>query len=82
VAKQTLEIERQRREEETPLPTELDYAAVRGLSTEVREKLTRIRPQNIGQASRISGVTPAAMALLLIHLKKSQGPPPGARAAG
>jgi tRNA uridine 5-carboxymethylaminomethyl modification enzyme len=70
VAKQSVEIERQRRQEDTPLPAEIDYAAIRGLSTEIREKLARIRPQNIGQAGRISGVTPAAISLLLIHLKK------------
>jgi len=71
VAKQTTEIERQRRQEHTRLPAQLDYTAVRGLSTEVREKLARIRPESIGQAGRISGVTPAAISLLLVHLKKT-----------
>ena len=57
--------------ETTPLPPDLDYASVRGLSNEVREKLARIRPQTIGQAGRVSGMTPAAISLLLVHLKKS-----------
>jgi len=48
----------------------LDYCAVRGLSAEVQQKLNRHRPQTIGQAARISGITPAAISLLLVHLKK------------
>jgi tRNA uridine 5-carboxymethylaminomethyl modification enzyme len=72
VARQGVEIERLRREEGTSLPVDLDYAAVNGLSNELREKLARIRPSDIGQAARISGMTPAAIALLLIHVKKRQ----------
>jgi tRNA uridine 5-carboxymethylaminomethyl modification enzyme len=68
--RQTGEIERQRRNEETRIPAGFDYAAVRGLSTEVTQKLTRTQPQTIGQALRISGVTPAAISLLLVHLKR------------
>ena len=49
-----------------------DYRRVRGLSSEVREKLERVRPDTMGQASRIPGMTPAAISLLLVHLKKSQ----------
>jgi tRNA uridine 5-carboxymethylaminomethyl modification enzyme len=64
------EIERQRRHEQTPIPTAFDYAAVRGLSAEVMQKLVRSRPQTIGQAQRISGVTPAAISLLLVHLRR------------
>jgi tRNA uridine 5-carboxymethylaminomethyl modification enzyme len=64
------EIERQRRHEETLLPDAFDYAAVSGLSAEVRQKLERSRPQTVGQAMRISGVTPAAISLLLVHLKR------------
>jgi tRNA uridine 5-carboxymethylaminomethyl modification enzyme len=64
------EIERQRRQVDTPIPTDFDYAGVRGLSAEVRGKLQAIRPTNIGQAGRISGVTPAAIGLLLVHLKR------------
>jgi tRNA uridine 5-carboxymethylaminomethyl modification enzyme len=72
IARQGSEIERQRRHAETPLPSDLDYRSVRGLSNEVREKLERIRPADIGQAARISGMTPAAVSLLLIHLKKQR----------
>jgi tRNA uridine 5-carboxymethylaminomethyl modification enzyme len=57
------------------LPADLDYAAVRGLSSEVRQKLARHRPETLGQASRIQGVTPAAISLLLVHLKR-RGPHP------
>ena len=64
------EIERQRRHEETVLNQDFPYHLVNGLSNEVREKLQRIRPASIGQAARIPGVTPAAISLLLIHLKK------------
>ncbi len=64
------EIARQRRHEETALPKDFDYATVSGLSAEVRQKLERARPQTIGQAMRISGVTPAAISLLLVHLKR------------
>jgi len=71
IARQQLEIERNRRNEETALPTDFDYAGVAGLSNEVRQKLIRHRPQTLGQAARLEGVTPAAVSLLLIHLKKS-----------
>ena len=70
IERQGAEIERQRRQSATRLPADLDYRAVRGLSNEIREKLVRIRPEDIGQAARISGVTPAAIALLLVHVKK------------
>jgi tRNA uridine 5-carboxymethylaminomethyl modification enzyme len=70
VDRQSAEIERQRRHEETPLPPELDYGEVHGLSHEVRQKLAAHRPATVGQASRISGVTPAAVSLLLVHLRK------------
>lgn len=63
-------VERGSRLETTPLPPEMDYHAVAGLSREVEEKLTRIRPLSLGQAGRISGVTPAALACLEIHLRK------------
>jgi tRNA uridine 5-carboxymethylaminomethyl modification enzyme len=70
IARQRAEIERQRRHDETPIPDELDYTQVHGLSSEVREKLLRYRPFTVGQAARISGITPAAISLLLIHLKR------------
>jgi tRNA uridine 5-carboxymethylaminomethyl modification enzyme len=72
IARQSEEIERLRRHAATPLPNDLDYREVRGLSNEVCEKLARVRPADIGQAARISGVTPAAISLLLIHLKKQR----------
>jgi tRNA uridine 5-carboxymethylaminomethyl modification enzyme len=70
IERQHADIERQRRHDTTALPEDLDYGLVSGLSNEVREKLARIRPVDIGQASRISGVTPAAVSLLLVYLKK------------
>ncbi|MDY6981317.1 MAG: tRNA uridine-5-carboxymethylaminomethyl(34) synthesis enzyme MnmG [Pseudomonadota bacterium] len=72
IERQQDEIARQRRHEETTLPDDMDYHAVKGLSAEVSEKLNRIRPATLGQAARISGVTPAAISLLLVHLKKRQ----------
>ena len=72
VERQGTEIERQRRQADTRLPPDLDYAAVTGLSNELREKLARIRPDDIGQAARISGMTPAAISLLLIYVKKGR----------
>jgi tRNA uridine 5-carboxymethylaminomethyl modification enzyme len=70
IERQQAEIERQRRHEEQLLPLDLDYDQVRGLSTEVREKFRRHRPQTLGQAARIPGITPAAISILLVHLKK------------
>lgn len=70
IGRQSDEIERARRESQTALPEGLDYRSVHGLSNEVREKLERVRPSNLAQAARISGVTPAALALLLVHLKR------------
>jgi tRNA uridine 5-carboxymethylaminomethyl modification enzyme len=70
IERQRGEIEKHRASEAVALPQDLDYSGVRGLSSEVREKFQRHRPQTLGQASRIPGVTPAAISLLLIHLKK------------
>ena len=64
------EIERQRRHEETRLPEGIDFAQVRGLSTEVTQRLQAVRPATVGQAARVPGVTPAAISLLLVHLKR------------
>jgi tRNA uridine 5-carboxymethylaminomethyl modification enzyme len=69
--RQHAEIERHKRHQSQALPVDLDYNAVRGLSNEVCEKLQAVRPGTIGQASRIPGMTPAAVSLLLIHLKKT-----------
>jgi tRNA uridine 5-carboxymethylaminomethyl modification enzyme len=55
------------------LPADLDYRSVRGLSVEVQQKLNQHRPETVGQASRLSGVTPAAISLLLVHLKRRAG---------
>ena len=68
--RQTDEIERQRRNEELRLPVDIDYADVGGLSNEVRQRLRDVRPATLGQAARIPGLTPAAVSLLLVHLKK------------
>ena len=72
IVRQQEEVDRHRAQEEALLPADLDYADVRGLSTEVRQTLSRQRPQTIGQAARISGVTPAAVSLLLVHLKRTR----------
>lgn len=70
ISRQQLEVERVRRHEQTPLPVDFDYQAVDGLSNEVRQKLSEARPDNLARASRIPGITPAAISQLLIHLKK------------
>jgi tRNA uridine 5-carboxymethylaminomethyl modification enzyme len=72
IERQKDEVERAAQYEHLKLPTELDYMQVTALSIEVRQKLNRHRPETLGQASRISGITPAAISLLLIHLKKSR----------
>ncbi len=70
--RQQAEIERQRHYQELALPEDLDYTAVRGLSHEVTQKLSEQRPATLGQAGRVPGVTPAAVSLLLVHLKKRE----------
>ncbi|MGN7102086.1 tRNA uridine-5-carboxymethylaminomethyl(34) synthesis enzyme MnmG [Ralstonia holmesii] len=70
IARQADEVERLGANENTRLPADFDYSQVRGLSIEVQQKLAKHKPETIGQASRISGVTPAAVSLLLVHLKK------------
>lgn len=72
IARQIDEIARLQAEQETPLPADFDYAAVQGLSNEVVQKLNDTGPATLGQASRISGVTPAAVSLLMIYLKKNK----------
>jgi hypothetical protein len=66
------EVERAAHYENLRLPAELDYMQVPALSIEVRQKLSKHRPETLGLASRISGVTPAAISLLLVHLKKNK----------
>jgi tRNA uridine 5-carboxymethylaminomethyl modification enzyme len=70
--RQQEEIARQQRNEDTGIPADFDYAAVSGLSAEVRQKLLSVRPQTLGQAMRIPGVTPAAISLLLVHLRRKR----------
>jgi len=70
IDRQREEIARQEGYENTVLPLELDYRTVRGLSIEVQQKLNQYKPETVGQASRISGMTPAAISLLLVHLKR------------
>jgi len=72
IDKQQDDVERARRYEHLRMPDDFDYGAVKALSFEVRQKLSRHRPATLGQASRISGVTPAAVSLLLVHLKKGR----------
>jgi tRNA uridine 5-carboxymethylaminomethyl modification enzyme len=64
------EIERAGRQEHTPLPQDLDYGSLAGLSNEVRQQLAAVRPATIGQAARVPGVTPAAVSILLVHLRR------------
>jgi len=70
IERQQDEIDRQRKHEELPLPQDLDYGNVAGLSNEVRQRLTAARPDTLGQASRLPGITPAAVSVLLVHLKR------------
>jgi tRNA uridine 5-carboxymethylaminomethyl modification enzyme len=70
IERQQREIDRHARQESLPLPPDLDYADVTGLSIEARQRLAASRPATLGQASRLEGVTPSAVSLLLIHLKQ------------
>jgi tRNA uridine 5-carboxymethylaminomethyl modification enzyme len=76
IDRQQDEIARQLTQETLRIPTDLDYADVRGLSNEARQKLAAGQPETVGQAARISGMTPAAISLLLVHLKRGNGPRP------
>jgi tRNA uridine 5-carboxymethylaminomethyl modification enzyme len=71
IDRQNDEVERAAHYENMALPSSLDYLAISALSVEVRQKLDKHRPETLGQASRISGVTPAAISLLLVHLRRS-----------
>ena len=70
IDRQSEEISRLKRQENTSIPTDFDYSSVQGLSTELKQKLETARPDNIGRASRLPGMTPAAISLLLVYLKK------------
>jgi len=73
IERQQDDIERARGNEETALPADLDYTLLSGLSHEVRQRLLEVRPATLGQAGRIPGVTPVAVSILLVHLKKRSG---------
>ena len=70
INRQERQTEKLKRMEGSRIPEDIDYSSVHGFSTEVREKLSRVRPISLGQASRISGVTPAALMALQVHLKR------------
>lgn len=72
VARQMDDVQKQAEQNEQPIPEELDYDAITSLSIEVRQRLKAARPATVGQAGRISGITPAAISLLLIHIKRLQ----------
>jgi tRNA uridine 5-carboxymethylaminomethyl modification enzyme len=74
VERQRGEVARRQSSESLRLPADLDYSAVRGLSVEARQKLEHHRPETVGQAGRIPGITPAAISLLLVHLKRGFRP--------
>ena len=76
IARQQAEIARHEHNESLAIPVDFDYAHVRGLSVEVRQRLAQLRPETVGQAARVSGVTPAAISLLLVYLKKRRSPSP------
>ncbi len=73
VERQRVDIDRSQRNEEAAIPESFDYRGVTGLSAEVLQKLDRVRPATLGHAARIPGVTPAAVSLLLVHLKRRRG---------
>jgi tRNA uridine 5-carboxymethylaminomethyl modification enzyme len=70
IERQREEIGRNEQQENARLPSAIDYRTLRGLSVEVQQKLNEHRPETVGQAARISGVTPAAISVLLVHLKR------------
>lgn len=72
IRRQTLQIERFKRLEHLPIPDEIDYGSIHGIKTEAREKLAKIHPASIGQASRISGVSPADISILMVRIKEFQ----------
>ena len=75
IARQEKQVEEFQKAERRPLPPDIDYEAIQGLRLEARQKLQAIRPLSVGQASRISGVSPADVAVLLIYLEQRSGTP-------
>ena len=72
IDRQLRQVEEMKRLEERPLPADLDYMAIHGVRMEARQKLSEIRPRNLGQASRVSGVSPADVAVLMVFLKGTE----------
>jgi tRNA uridine 5-carboxymethylaminomethyl modification enzyme len=72
IQRQEAEFDRVRGLEATRIPESIDYASIAGLSTEAREKLLRNRPGSLGQASRLSGITPSAVTVLALHLRRAE----------
>ena len=73
IDRQLRQVEEMKRLEERVLPAGLDYRSIHGIRMEARQKLTDIRPRNLGQASRVSGVSPADIAVLMVYLKQGEG---------
>ena len=73
IQRQLRQVEEVRRLEERPMPKDIDYLSISGLRLEARQKLDAIRPQNLGQAGRVSGVSPADVAVLMVYLKQREG---------
>ena len=76
IDRQERHVEKLKKMENMKLPDDLDYGLVYGLTKEVKEKLTKVRPLSLGQASRISGITPAALMAIQVHLKGKRPPSP------
>jgi tRNA uridine 5-carboxymethylaminomethyl modification enzyme len=72
ISRQADEIERLRKNENTALPVDLDYGIIGGLSNEIKQKLGAVRPETVAQASRVQGVTPAAISQILVYMKKRE----------
>jgi tRNA uridine 5-carboxymethylaminomethyl modification enzyme len=81
LSRQAADVASYRRDESFALPDDLDYAGLTGLSNEMKQKLSRHRPRTIGHAGKIDGVTPAALMLLVAHVKRGRGKKPAARSA-
>ena len=71
IGRQLRQVEEMKRLEDRPLPADLDYLSIHGIRMEARQKLADIRPQNLGQASRVSGVSPADVSVLMVYLKQN-----------
>ena len=81
IDRQNEEVERQREQESLRLPADLDYSQLTGLSMEVRQRLQKARPETLGQAARLQGITPAAISVLLVYAKRGFQPDPQKKSA-